>query len=127
MYAHFSEARLLSSVPENCGTIMDQVIRKKLYKCATEIMVPIEQILRFNLKNIGYQLLEEKTKLGTENEEIESDNGPFNNLPREIIFNIFSYLNLYSLGKLKFNSFIISINLYLCNILILVWVLIFRK
>lgn len=88
-------------IPENRGPILDHVIRKKLYRCATEIMIPFEQILRYNLKNIGHLLLQEKTEIVTETEDLQSDNGPFNHLPREILFKIFSYLNLYSLGKVE--------------------------
>ena len=94
-------------IPENRGPILDHVIRKKLYRCATEIMIPLEQILRYNLKNIGHQLLKEKSKIVTETEDLHGDNGPFNNLPREILFKIFSYLNLYSLGKVEFKLCII--------------------
>ena len=97
----FSEARLLSLIPDTRGPILDHVIRKKLYRCATEIMIPLEQILRYNLKKIGHQLLQETTNIEAETEELHSDNGPFNNLPREILFKIFSYLNLYSLGKVE--------------------------
>ena len=62
-------------------------------------MIPMEKILSYNLKQIGHQLIIKNAKKETEKDDICSDNGPFNNLPREIIFKIFSYLNLYSLGK----------------------------
>ena len=96
------EARLLSSVPDNRGPILDKVVKRKLYKCATEIMVPVKQLLSYNLKDIGYQIMEERSKIEEETEDYSNnDDGPFNNAPREIIFQIFSYLDLYSLGMYK--------------------------
>ena len=93
------EARLLSTVPDNRGPILDKVVKRKLYKCATEIMVPVKQLLSYNLKDIGYQIMEERSKIEEETEDYSNnDDGPFNNVPREIIFQIFSYLDLYSLG-----------------------------
>ena len=91
----------MSAIPENRGPILDSVIKKKLYKCAAEIMIPIEKILRYNLKEIGRQVTLEKERKQIEMDETFSNNGPFNNIPREIIFKIFSYLNLYSLGKIQ--------------------------
>ena len=90
---------MLSSVPDNRGPILDKVVKRKLYKCATEIMVPVKQLLSYNLKDIGYQIMEERSKIEEETEDYcNNDDGPFNNVPREIIFQIFSYLDLYSLG-----------------------------
>ena len=60
----------------------------------------MKQLLNYNLKDIGYQIMLEKSQLEEDTEEgSHSDDGPFNNIPREIIFQIFSYLNLYSLGS----------------------------
>ena len=60
----------------------------------------MKQLLNYSLKDIGYQIMLEKSQLEENTEEgINSDDGPFNNIPREIIFQIFSYLNLYSLGS----------------------------
>ena len=96
------EARLLSTVPDNRGPILDKVVKRKLYKCATEIMVPVKQLLSYNLKDIGYQIMVERSKIEEETEDYSnSDDGPFNNVPREIMFQIFSYLDLYSLGMYK--------------------------
>ena len=96
------EARLLSSVPDNRGPILDKVVKRKLYKCATEITVPVKQLLSYNLKDIGYQIIVERSNIEEETEDYSnSDDGPFNNVPREIIFQIFSYLDLYSLGMYK--------------------------
>ena len=86
-------------MPDNRGPILDKVVKRKLYKCATEIMVPVKQLLSYNLKDIGYQIMEERSKIEEETEDYSNnDDGPFNNVPREIIFQIFSYLDLYSLG-----------------------------
>ena len=93
-----SEARLLSVIPEKRGPILDSVIKKKLYKCATEIMIPANDILRYNLREIGHQLLIRRKRTEIEVDEIYSNDGPFTNIPREIIFKIFSHLNMYSLG-----------------------------
>ena len=96
---NISDARLLSTVPDNRGPILDNVVKRKLYKCATEIMIPINQLLGYNLKAVGYQIMLEKSRMEEETEDGRSDDGPFNSIPREIIFQIFSYLDLFSLGK----------------------------
>jgi F-box/leucine-rich repeat protein 4 len=49
----------------------------------------------YNLTDIGHQMVQNIAS--DEEKEVQSDNGPFNNIPREILFKIFSYLNLYSL------------------------------
>ena len=90
----------MSAIPEIRGPILDTVVRKKLYKCATELMIPLNQILSFNLKEIGHQIMIQKSNDETA-EDVQSYNGPFNNIPKEIMFKIFSYLNLYSLGNMQ--------------------------
>ena len=62
-------------------------------------MIPINQLLGYNLKDLGHQIMIEKLRMEEELEDFISDDGPFNNIPREIIFQIFSYLDLFSLGK----------------------------
>ena len=91
------EARILSGLSENRGPILESVIKKKLYKPVTEIMIQLENILSYNLTDIGHQMIQNIAS--DEEKEVQSDNGPFNNIPREILFKIFSYLNLYSLGR----------------------------
>ena len=91
---------MLSAIPEIRGPILDTVVRNKLYKCATELMIPLNQILGFNLKEIGHQIMIQKSNDETA-EDVQSYNGPFNNIPKEIMFKIFSYLNLYSLGNMQ--------------------------
>ena len=91
------EARILSGLSENRGPILESVIKKKLYKPVTEIMIQLEKILSYNLTDIGHQMVQ---NIASDEEiEVQSDNGPFNNIPREILFKILSYLNLYSLGR----------------------------
>ena len=62
-------------------------------------MIPINQLLGYNLKDLGHQIMLERSRMEEEVEDFISDDGPFNNIPREIIFQIFSYLDLFSLGK----------------------------
>ena len=103
---------MLSSVPDKRGPILDNVLKRKLYKCATEIMIPINKLLNYNLKDIGHQILLEKSEMEEENDNANrSDDGPFNNVPREILFQIFSYLDLFSLGKMRYMKYDIS-NIY---------------
>ena len=90
-------------MPDKRGPILDNVLKRKLYKCATEIMIPINQLLNYNLKDIGHQIMLEKLEMEEENDSANrSDDGPFNNVPREILFQIFSYLDLFSLGKIRY-------------------------
>ena len=69
-------------------------------------MIPINKLLNYNLKDIGHQILLEKSEMEEESDNANrSDDGPFNNIPREILFQIFSYLDLFSLGKMRYMKY----------------------
>lgn len=100
-----TDGRLLQGLlNKDVGPIMRQVLRLKLYKCLTEISATTKfaDVLDLDLLALGQAWLPVKQVEGlidSAGVQEPRTNGPFDQLPPEVLFNILSRLDICSLAR----------------------------